>query len=62
MSEGIDITDIQTRSYRFSGYRPKRDSNNNLLQPVPTFQPGSWRANGVSSSWGSQPYNSLRKK
>ena len=32
MSSSHDTKDFQTRSYRFSGYRLERDSNNNIIR------------------------------
>ena len=64
MSEGHDLKNVRTRSYRFSGYKLPRDSNNNIIIPSDKLyspQPEYWRTRAITLPQGSQPYDSLRR-
>ena len=48
MSE-MSVTEITTRSYRFSGYKPLRDLNNNIIVPFHhIYQPTYWKTRALS--------------
>jgi len=63
MSEGLDVKHIQTRSYRFSGYKLKRDENNNIIvSDHRIYQPEYWKTRAISLPEGTQPYESIGSK
>jgi len=49
MPETIDEKNIDSKSYRFSGYKLKRDRNNNIiLEQRPVYQPEYWKTRATS--------------
>lgn len=62
MSESHNLIDCETRSYRFSGYKLPRNSDNCIVVPVRhIYQPEYWKTRAITLPEGSQPYDSLRK-
>lgn len=49
MSEQIDLINIKTRSYRFSGWKPVRDRNNNIIcKQKKVNQPEYWKTRAIT--------------